>query len=266
MGWPSTSGPTSGRSGASSTRCLPAARLLRARPSLTRSQRSSSAIPTGAPCRANDASRRRAPASALPREGSRQRLRDIGDADAEPAGARRLNDAACCRRWWRWPPLAATVIVASRRPLTLQPPPHPTGSISLALLPPDEQRFLTAPVPSPDATRSSSCAAPKRADGALDACGGDTAAKRVGGSGMPPVLLVGRRSIHRLRRGRKSKRIDVEADTIQTICVCAPELLGGTWGPNAVIVFAPADGAPLLRVAAAGGTPGTDHQARYGSQ
>jgi Tol biopolymer transport system component len=50
------------------------------------------------------------------------------------------------------------------------------------------------------------------------------------------------------------KRMGINDDGAQVICA-APAPRGGDWGPDNVIVFAPAASGPLMQVAASGGTP-----------
>ena len=54
--------------------------------------------------------------------------------------------------------------------------------------------------------------------------------------------------------GSQLKRIDVNGGLVQAVSSAVPGL-GGTWGPDGVIVFAPGLRGPLFRVPAAGGTP-----------
>ena len=58
------------------------------------------------------------------------------------------------------------------------------------------------------------------------------------------------------------KKLDANTGTMQTICICVTELMGATWSESGVIVFGPFNRSPLHRVAAAGGTVGTDHGTR----
>jgi serine/threonine protein kinase len=53
---------------------------------------------------------------------------------------------------------------------------------------------------------------------------------------------------------RQLKRIDVPGGLVQSVSSAAPGV-GGTWGPDGVIVFAPGLQGPVFRVPAAGGTP-----------
>lgn len=53
---------------------------------------------------------------------------------------------------------------------------------------------------------------------------------------------------------RKLKKIALEGGPPQNICTTTPGL-GATWSPSGDIVFNPTNRAPLMRVAAAGGTP-----------
>jgi Tol biopolymer transport system component len=52
----------------------------------------------------------------------------------------------------------------------------------------------------------------------------------------------------------KLKKIAVEGGHVEEICD-APDGRGGTWNRDGIIVFAPANGGPLMRVPATGGTP-----------
>jgi serine/threonine protein kinase len=54
--------------------------------------------------------------------------------------------------------------------------------------------------------------------------------------------------------GSQLKRIDVTGGLVQSVSSAVPGL-GGTWGPDGVILFAPGLQGPLFRVPAAGGTP-----------
>lgn len=54
--------------------------------------------------------------------------------------------------------------------------------------------------------------------------------------------------------GGKLKKIAASGGPVHTLCD-ARAVVGGTWGPNDVIVFAPGNRTPLYRVAAAGGEP-----------
>ena len=84
----------------------------------------------------------------------RQRLRDIGDADAdlmevpETARPRSLVPVALTAA-------AIAIVMAGAAAISLlrseSAPPRPLRSMVLTMLPPDDQRFLTAPVPSPPA-------------------------------------------------------------------------------------------------------------------
>ena len=54
--------------------------------------------------------------------------------------------------------------------------------------------------------------------------------------------------------GGKLKKVAVQGGPPQTLCDAASNL-GGTWNQDGVVVFAPQQGSPLFRVAAAGGVP-----------
>ena len=54
--------------------------------------------------------------------------------------------------------------------------------------------------------------------------------------------------------GSQLKRIDVTGGLVQIVSSAVPGL-GGTWGPDGVILFAPGFSGPLFRVPAAGGEP-----------
>ena len=185
----------------------------------------------------------------------RRRLRDIGDADTEPAIAgepprtRRSLVAALAVAMIA---LAGTALMVGRFTAPTAPAPSP---VSLNLSPPDGLGFLGLPVPSPDGTRMAFVTMAPNEPSALWVRGlDDTTARRFAGTenASRPFWSFDGRSIAFAAESRL-KKVDVESGTVQTICVCVTEMLGGTWGANNVIVFAPVNRSPLHRVSATGG-------------
>ena len=191
----------------------------------------------------------------------RQRLRDIGDADAD------LMDVAEAARPRSLVPMALVaaaiaIVMAGAAATSLlrreSAPPRPLRSMALTLLPPDDHRILTAPVPSPDGTRLAFIAAGPNGRAALWLRGlGDATARRLAGTEDAESIFWSPDGRHiGFGADQLLRKIDVQAVTVQTICACVTgALLGATWNSDGVIVFAPANRSALQRVAASGGTP-----------
>ena len=187
----------------------------------------------------------------------RRRLRDIGDVDLD------LTEApAATPRSPRWmmAMVAAALVIAAGAALMIEGFPSrstPVASpVSLNLLPPEGQRFVLTPVPSPDGSRIAFVATAENEQSALwMRVLSETTPRRLAGTegAVRPFWSPDSRFIGFAADGRL-KKIDVNTGTLQTICICVTELLGGTWGTNGLIVFAPFNRLPLHRVAAAGGT------------
>ena len=186
----------------------------------------------------------------------RRRLRDIGDADTEPA----ISGEPSRTRRSLVAALAVAMIAAAGTALMVgrfTAPTAPASSpVSLNLSPPDGLSFLGPPVPSPDGTRMAFVTTAPNEPSALWVRGlHETTARRLAGteSASRPFWSFDGRSIAFAAESRL-KKVDVESGTVQTICVCVTEMLGGTWGADNVIVFAPVNRSPLHRVSATGGT------------
>ena len=133
----------------------------------------------------------------------RQRLRDIGDADTEPA-----VPAGALSRTPRWPKaiVAVAVIAAggngryarqAHGPISAGPSP-----VSLNLSPPEGQRFVETPVPSPDGTRIAFATTAPDERPALWVRGlTDTTPRRFAGteSAVQAILVAGQ-PVHRVCR------------------------------------------------------------------
>jgi eukaryotic-like serine/threonine-protein kinase len=190
----------------------------------------------------------------------RKRLRDIGDAGAEAADST-LPERG--RRWLAPAAVAAAVAViavggASMSWLRRDPPARRMGPIALTMLPPDDQRFVNEPIPSPNGTRLAFVATAPNGRSALWVRAlGETKARRLDGTdgATRPFWSADGREIG-FAADLRLKRIDVDAATIQTVCACLTgDLLGAAWNSAGLIVFAPHNRSPLHRVAASGGTP-----------
>ncbi len=54
---------------------------------------------------------------------------------------------------------------------------------------------------------------------------------------------------------RRLKKVDLRTGLVQNVCAIADALMGATWSPDGVILFAPDNRVPLYQVSASGGTP-----------
>jgi Tol biopolymer transport system component len=186
----------------------------------------------------------------------RRRLRDIGDADAEPATpgeplrTRRSLAAALAVAIVS---VAGTALIVGR---LAAPSAAAPSTVALNLVPPNDLNFSGLPVPSPDGARIAFVTAASDEAPVLWVRGlADTTARRLTGTegAYRPFWSPDSRFIAFAAEDRM-KRVDADTGTVQTICVCVTEMLGGTWGANNVIVFAPVNRSPLHRVSATGGT------------
>jgi len=191
------------------------------------------------------------------------RLRDIGDAraDLDPGAPVSVEAVPRRARGRAVVPVLAAALVAAiavlawmvlrRAPVRQRPVQFTFGA------PEDVQLDATAPIPSPDGSHLAfvaRAASGQRAIWVRDI--GATTIRRIPEtddvSALPPFWSPDSRWIGFFAAG-KLKKVSLSGGPALTICA-APNLLGGTWNADNVIVFGQANRNVLHKVSAAGGT------------
>jgi eukaryotic-like serine/threonine-protein kinase len=192
----------------------------------------------------------------------KRRLRDIGDARFDPDDRDESAPSSNVqplrgRRWARGVGVCAAAVILGIGAASVWLRPEPAAlPISFTLAAPARHELDGTPVPSPAGNRLAFVATAASGESALWIRSLDSPVpRRVSGTEgasrpfwSPDGRFVGFGTDGNL------KRVDPDGGPVQIIASLAFPFAGATWNRDGVILFAPANRAPLSRVPAAGGT------------